>query len=320
MTARTPQHRINSGFDAATTAHQVLDGIDLEGQLAIVTGGYAGVGLETTRALAAAGATIIVAGRSLEKGREALRDIPRVELEMLDLIDPQSVDRFAERFLATGRPLRMLINNAGIMAAPLTRDPRGFESQLATNHIGHFQLTLRLWPALLAAKGARVVALSSRGHVRSGVDFDDPQFERRPYDKWSAYGQSKTANALFAVALDARGQAHGVRAFSAHPGAIATTNLMRSMSEEEQRAAIEVARAGTFKNEEQGAATSVWCATSRQLDGMGGVYCEDVDIAELVPAEDTGLRGVRPWATNPDFAERLWAMSEGWTGLTLPQE
>jgi NAD(P)-dependent dehydrogenase (short-subunit alcohol dehydrogenase family) len=202
------------------------------------------------------------------------------------------------------------------MATPLIRDARGFESQLATNHLGHFQLTARLWPALLQASGARVVALSSSGHHRAGVDFDDPNFERRPYDRWIAYGQSKTANALFAVALDARGEPHGIRAFSVHPGAVAGTDLMRSMTEEEKRASLAAFRDG-LKTPEQGAATSVWCAVSSQLDGMGGVYCEDVDIAEAVPADFEGLRGVKPWARDPELAERLWTMSEKWTGMAF---
>src|SRR5262249_18007502 len=155
---------------------------------------------------------------------------------------PASVDAFAASFLASGRPIHMLVNNAGIMAAPLARDARGFESQLATNHIGHFQLTVRLWPALVRAGGARVVALTARGPARGAVDFDDPMFERRPYDKWKAYGQSKTANALFAVALDARGEASRIRAFSVHPGAIAETDLARHMTPEEQQAAYAAAR------------------------------------------------------------------------------
>jgi NAD(P)-dependent dehydrogenase (short-subunit alcohol dehydrogenase family) len=313
----TKQTPIHSGLGPQTTAREVIGSRRLDGLIAIVTGGYAGVGLETTRALAGAGATVIVPARSLDKARQALTGVDRVEIESLDLIDPKSIDEFSARFLATGRPVHILINNAGIMATPFVRDARGFESQLATNHLGHFQLTTLLWPALLKANGARVVALSSRGHARAGIDFDDPNFERRPYDKWIAYGQSKTATALFAVALDTRGEAHGVRAFSVHPGAV-ITELMRSMSEEEVTTAVARARdVGAFKNTEQGAATSVWCATSSQLDGMGGVYCEDCDIAEAVPADFPEQRGVRPWATDPGFAERLWTMSEGWTGVGL---
>jgi NAD(P)-dependent dehydrogenase (short-subunit alcohol dehydrogenase family) len=286
----------------------------IDGKIVIVTGGYAGVGLETTRVLAAAGATVVVPARSPEKAKTALAGIQRVELETLDLIDPASVDAFAARFLASKRPLHLLINNAGIMAAPLARDARGFESQLATNHLGHFQLTARLWPAIRQAGGARVISLSSRGHARSAFDFEDPNFERRPYDKWLAYGQSKTANVLFALGLDARGAPHGVRAFSVHPGSI-VTDLMRSMSEDEGRAAIEAAqKIAPMKSVEQGAATSVWCATSPQLEGMGGVYCEDVDIAELVAADAKLPVGVRPWAVDPALAERLWSVSEGWTG------
>jgi NAD(P)-dependent dehydrogenase (short-subunit alcohol dehydrogenase family) len=315
---RTRQTPIPSGFGAATTAREVLGDRRLDGAIAIVTGGYAGVGLETTRALAAAGATVIVPARTPDKARAALAGLPRVELDQLDLADPASVDAFAARFTASGRPLHLLINNAGIMAVPLARDARGFESQLATNHIGHFQLTARLWPALRRAGGARVVALSSRGHARSAVDFADPQFVRRPYDKWLAYGQSKTANALFAVALDARGAADQIRAFSVHPGAV-ITELGRSMSPDEQRAMIEAAGklSAGFKSIEQGAATTVWCATSPQLDGKGGVYCEDTDIAAAVPADYPEPRGVRPWAMDPALADQLWRASEAWAGVSI---
>jgi NAD(P)-dependent dehydrogenase (short-subunit alcohol dehydrogenase family) len=313
----TRQTAIHSGFGAQTTAREVIGGRRLNGLTAVVTGGYAGVGLETARALSAAGATVIVPARTPGKARAALAGMERVELESLDLIDPTSIDAFAARFLASGRPLHILVNNAGIMATPLVRDARGFESQLATNYLGHFQLAERLWPALLRANGARVVSLSSRGHLRAAVDFDDPNFDRRPYDKWIAYGQSKTATALFAVALDKRGEAHRVRAFAVHPGAV-ITELMRSMSQEEIRAAVDRAReVGIFKTTEQGAATSVWCATSPLLDGMGGVYCEDCDIAEAVPADFPEQRGVRPWAIDPSLAERLWTMGEAWTGVQV---
>jgi NAD(P)-dependent dehydrogenase (short-subunit alcohol dehydrogenase family) len=311
----TKQVPIHSGYGAETTASEVIGKRRLDGVIAVVTGGYAGVGLETTRVLSAAGATVVVPARTPDKARLALAGMDRVEIESLDLIDPKSIDAFAARFSASGRPIHMLVNNAGIMATPFVRDARGFESQLATNHLGHFQLTARLWPALRKAKGARVVELTSRGHRRAGVDFDDPNFERRPYDKWVAYGQSKTANALFALALDKRGEAHRVRAFSVHPGSI-LTELTRSMSEEEVRASIALAKeVSPLKTIEQGAATSVWCATSPQFDGMGGVYCEDCDIAEAVPADFPGQSGVRPWAMDPSFAERLWTKSEEWTGV-----
>ncbi|HEV2986159.1 MAG TPA: oxidoreductase [Vicinamibacterales bacterium] len=311
----TPQTPIGSGFGPHTTASEVLSGRDLGGKIAIVTGGYSGVGLDTTRALAEAGATVIVPARTLNKARASILGIPRVELDTLDLIDPESVDAFAKRFLDSGRPLDILINNAGIMAPPLERDARGYESQFATNHLGHFQLTARLWQALKQANSARVVSVSSTGIRFGGVDFDDPSFTRHPYDKWKAYGQSKSANALFAVALDRRGQPGGVRAFAVHPGRI-STDLARYLTE------AETAIGGTYKTTEQGAATSVWCATSPQLEGKGGVFCLDVDVAEVVrdfSLQGTGqmLSGVLPWAIDPDLAERLWRLSEEMTGVTF---
>jgi NAD(P)-dependent dehydrogenase (short-subunit alcohol dehydrogenase family) len=315
---RTAQSPLPSGYGPHTTARELLGTRRLDGKTVIVTGGYAGIGLETTRVLSGAGATVVVPARTPDKARAALAGMERVQVDAMDLIDPASVDAFAARFLATGRPLHLLVNNAGIMASPLVREARGFESQFATNHLGHFQLTARLWPALRKANGARVVALSSRGHARSGIDFEDPKFERRPYEKWVAYGQSKSANVLFAVALDARGQSRGVRAFAVHPGAI-LTELGRSIPEEEMAAAIANAKkmVGGIKTVEEGAATSVWCATSDQLDGKGGVYCEDADVAEIVPADSTSPRGVRPWAIDPEIAERLWTKSEEWTGASF---
>ena len=315
----TQQSPIHSGYTKQTTALAVLGKSRLDGLTAIVTGGYAGIGLETTRVLSAAGAEVIVPARTVEKAHAALAGVENVEIDQIDLFDPPSIDAFAARFLASGRPLHLLVNNAGIMAASLARDARGFESQFATNHLGHFQLTARLWPALRSAQGARVVCLSSRGHARAAVDFDDAHFERRAYDKWIAYGQSKTANALFALALDVHGESHGIRAFSVHPGPI-LTELVRLLPEDELRAVIERAKTQSpLKNVEQGAATSVWCATSPQLEGMGGVYCEDSDIAEAVPADSSAASGVRPWAMDPDLAERLWQHSEGWTGVNFAE-
>jgi len=314
---RTPQAPIQSGYGPQTRARDVVGTRRLDGLVAVVTGGYAGVGLETTRALAQAGARVIVPARTPDKARASLAGLGSVAIYPLDLADPASVDTFAGQFLELASPLHVLINNAGIMAAPFHRDARGFESQLATNHLGHFQLTSRLWPALLQAKGARVVSLSSRGHVRSAFDFEDPHFERRQYDKWLAYGQSKTANALFAIGLDARGAARDVRAFSVHPGAI-ETDLMRSMPDEEKVAALSAAsKISALKSPEQGAATTLWCAISPELEGRGGVYCEDVDIAEVVPPDYPTPRGVRPWASDPELAERLWNVSEQWTGCSL---
>ncbi|MBW7452861.1 SDR family NAD(P)-dependent oxidoreductase [Paenibacillus sepulcri] len=283
------------------------------------------MGLETTRALAEAGATVIVPARTPEKARASVAGIPRVELESLDLINPASIDAFARRFLDSGRPLDILVNSAGIMAVPLTRDARGYESQFATNHLGHFQLTARLWPALKKSGNARVVSVSSGAIRYSGIDFGDPNFERKEYDKWIAYGQSKSANALFAVELDRQGHAHGVRAFSVHPGVI-KTDLARFLSDEELRAMGIIDDQGHpvnnpslgYKTVEQGAATSVWCATSTQLDGRGGVYCENVDITTAVPADtpvSLTVSGVPPWAIDPASAKRLWQLSEEMTGV-----
>ena len=246
-------------------------------------------------------------------------------LDTLDLMDPISIDAFANRFLGSGQALHILVNNAGIMANPLTRDARGYESQFSTNHLGHFQLTARLWPALQRANGARVVSLSSVGHRRAPVNFEDPNFERREYDRWIAYGQSKTANALFAVGLDEIAQRDGIRAFSVHPGGV-ITDLIRYMTAEEVcaygvvdehgRPIIDPAR--NMKTPEQGAATSVWCAANPRLEGLGGVYCEDCDIAAPVPGDSKELRGVRPWAIDRGFARELWSLSERLAGVRFP--
>ena len=323
----TEQQPIHSGFNAKSTARDVIAGIDLSGKVAIVTGGYSGIGVETTRALSEAGATVVVPVRTRAKAETNLAGIARVELAPLDLLDPEAIDRFAEGFLASGRPLHMLINSAGVMASPLTRDGRGYEVQFSGNHLGHFQLTARLWPALVKAKSARVVSVSSRGHRFAPVDFEDPNFRNRDYDKWKAYGQSKTANALFAVGLDERGKASGVRAFSVHPGAI-ITDLVRHLTDDDFKAfgitrhadgGMDVSEESqrTFKNVEEGAATSVWCATSPNLHGLGGVYCEDCDVSPLVQEGHTGPAGVWPWACDPQAADKLWALSETLTGCSF---
>ncbi|SDY55908.1 NAD(P)-dependent dehydrogenase, short-chain alcohol dehydrogenase family [Saccharopolyspora shandongensis] len=308
----TPQGKIGSGFGARSTAAEVLRGIDLTGKLAIVTGGYSGIGLATTRALTDAGAHVVVPARRVAEAREALGD---VEVAGMDLADLDSVRSFAERFLATGRRIDLVINSAGTMACPETRVGPGWEMQFAVNHLGHFALINLLWPAI--APGARVVSVSSAGHQFSGIRWDDPHFGRG-YDRFLAYGQSKTANALFATHLDALGRDRGVRAFSLHPGAILTP-LVRHLPKEEMVAAGWIDAAGNlvnsdFKTPEQGAATQVWAAASPRLAGMGGAYCEDCDIAE--PTDSTeGWTGVRDHATDPDQAARLWALSAELTGV-----
>jgi NAD(P)-dependent dehydrogenase (short-subunit alcohol dehydrogenase family) len=323
LNENTRQAPIPSGFGPQTTAREALGNRDLTGKVVIVTGGYSGIGLETARVLAEAGASVIVPARTPEKARAAVAGIPRLELEALDLMDPASINNFAQRFLDSGRPLHILVNSAGIMASPLVRDSRGYESQLSTNHLGHFQLTARLWPALSQADGARVVSVSSRAHRLGSIDLDDPNFEHREYDKWKAYAQSKTANVLFALELDKWGRSHDVRAFAVHPGLI-LTDLGRHLTEEEkgpqpvrdeQGQPVQDNNANHYKSVEQGAATSVWCAVSERLDGKGGVYCEDVDIAEAVSGDSGKGNGVRPWAIDPHLAERLWKRSEELTGV-----
>jgi NAD(P)-dependent dehydrogenase (short-subunit alcohol dehydrogenase family) len=271
-----------------------------------------------------AGATVVVPVRTPEKARQNLQGL-EVEMYPLDLLDPASIDAFAAEFLCHHDVLDILINSAGVMMLPdLERDNRGYEVQFSANHLGHYQLTARLWPALKAANGARVISVSSRGHRIAGVDFDDPNYQHRAYEKRNAYGQSKTANALFAVGLDARGMAHGVRAFSLHPGAI-PTELSRHLTDEDLSAwkltrnpdgSYTAGDPSLFKTVPQGAATSVWCATSPLLVGKGGVYCEDCDIAS--PAVEGNMsRGVAAYATDPEAAERLWVLSERLTGVRM---
>ena len=314
----TPQHKIGSGFGARSTADEVLRGIDLAGRIAVVTGGYSGLGLETTKALANAGAHVVVPARRPDLAEGALRSVPGVEIGELDLADLDSVEAFSDRFLATARPIDLMIDNAGVMACAEQRVGPGWEAQFAINHLGHYALVNRLWPALAASGGARVVAVSSAGHHNSPMRWDDLQFETG-YDKWLAYGQAKTANVLFAVHLDALGAEHGVRAFSLHPGAILTP-LQRHLDHAEMVEFGWVDGNGNlvdpeFKTPPQGAATQVWAATSPQLEGMGGVYCEDCEIAETAIGEDVPMAGVRDYAIDSTEAERLWDKSALLTGL-----
>ncbi|NRT80396.1 SDR family NAD(P)-dependent oxidoreductase [Clostridium beijerinckii] len=320
----TTQTPINSKYNFFTTAKDVIDGINLKGKIAIVTGGYSGIGMETAKVLAEAGATVIIPARDIEKAKGAMDNIPNIEIEHLDLMDPMSIDSFAQKFINSQRSLHILINSAGIMAPPLIRDKRGYESQFATNHLGHFQLTARLWPALKNAKSARVISVSSRAQRLGRVNFDDPNFQKTEYDSWKAYAQSKSANSLFAVELDRLGKTHGVRAFSVHPGLIPTTNLGRfSVNGKTTVQELKTntrkddtnTKSNEFKTIEQGAATSVWCATNSILDGMGGVYCEDCNIAEAVPYDSLKDNGVRPWAIDKNLAKKLWILSEELTNV-----
>lgn len=324
------QHPIGSGFNAESTAAEVVKDIDLTGKVAIVTGGNAGIGLETTKVLAAKGATVIVPARDIKKARENLDGVPNVEIEAMDLIQPDTIDEFAERFLASGRPLHLLINNAGIMWVPLKRDSRGIESQLATNYLGQYQLVARLWPALKEANGARVINVSSYGHQMAPFNFDDPNFEHREYQTLLGYGQSKTACNLFALELDNRARSCNVRAYSLHPGSIAGTELARDADMEvfqrmgffDENGNIPREILAGLKTIPQGAATTVWCATSPLLNTIGGVYCEDADIAELDfgnAGKDNGLgsRGVQLYSLDESNAKKLWDLSGEMTGVVF---
>jgi NAD(P)-dependent dehydrogenase (short-subunit alcohol dehydrogenase family) len=325
------QKPIGSGFNSKSTTTDVIKGIDLTGKIAIVTGGDGGLGLEITRTLSSGGATVIVPARDAEKAKENLKEIDNVEVETLNLIDPVSIDAFAEKFLYSERPLHLLINNAGIMWAPLQRDQRGYEAQFSTNHLGHFQLTAKLWNALKKANGARVVSVSSSAHHYSPVLFDDINYNKREYNKFQAYGQSKTANVLFTVELDKRAQTFGVRAYTLHPGLILETNLGRHLTLEDfvllgilnsdgtPNTEAEAAMKKIQKTKAQGAATTVWAATSPQLQNTGGLYLEDVDIAkydsshynsEAAKQSPGGFSGVAPFALDAEAAKKLWTLSE----------
>jgi NAD(P)-dependent dehydrogenase (short-subunit alcohol dehydrogenase family) len=315
---------LGSGFTAASTASEVIKGISLAGKVAIVTGGYTGIGLETTKTLAAAGATVVVPARNLAKARENLAGVANVEVTEMDLLDAASIDALADTFLASGRPLHLLIHNAGIMFVPLRRNNRGLESQLATNYIAPFQLTARLWPALKEAHGARVINVSSQGHQFGSFHFEDPNLEQRAYETLAAYGQSKTALNLFSLELDKRVQAFGVRAYAVHPGNIWGTELAREAPLEtlqqfgfyDAQGKIVPEVVASLKTIPQGAATTIWCATSPLLNHIGGVYCEDVDVATLALGPEMSA-GVKPYAVDAAAAKRLWQLSEELTGVSF---
>jgi NAD(P)-dependent dehydrogenase (short-subunit alcohol dehydrogenase family) len=314
----TPQQPMGSGFNFETTAEEAAKGLDLSDKTFVVTGGHVGIGLETVRVLSSKGATIIIGARDREAASKAVavvtaKGAPPVTTLTLDLADADSVRSFADDVLKLMPSINVLIANAGVMAMPLARNSAGLEMQFATNHIGHFILTNALMSALERAAGSssvssRVVSLSSAAHRFSPVHFDDFNFVNRPYEKWSAYGQSKTANSLFAVELDRLKGMNGVRAFAVHPGRIVETSLTRHMSEEETKAAMAASPLGR-KTIPQGAATTIWAATSPRLEGQGGVYCADCDISTIVPDDSNDGSGVRSWAISGEQAFELWQLS-----------
>jgi NAD(P)-dependent dehydrogenase (short-subunit alcohol dehydrogenase family) len=312
-------------YGAETTTDEVLEGIDLTGRKILVTGASAGLGREASRALAAHGATVIMTARDRTKGEgaaAAIRErVPTADLELreVDLASLASVRAFTDAFLADHDRLDALIANAGVMACPFGHTADGFETQFGTNHLGHFVLVNRLTPALRAAAPSRVVVLSSRGHQRADVDLDDPGFATTPYDKFEAYGRSKTANILFAVAYDTRHRDAGTRAFAVHPGVI-VTELGRHLQREDfetMRARMPGGGADiVFKSVEAGAATEVWAATAPELDGKGALYLEDCGIAEVTDAP--GTNGVLAYAVDGGRAETLWTRSEEMVGERFP--
>ena len=310
-----------SDFGATSTTDEVLAERDLSGKTVFVTGGNSGLGQETGRAMAAKGAHVILAGRDQAKLDEAVATIkadqPDAKLETI-ICDLGSLDSVRacgaearERFDA----IDLLINNAGVMACPLGHTADGFERQFGTNHVGHFLLTKELMPLVEKGDDKRIVNLSSRGHHMAPVDFDDPHFENREYNEWASYGQSKTANVLFTVGLEKRFADKGVHSYAVHPGGI-QTNLGRHMSEEQSAVLIERITENdpdfSWKTIPQGAATQCWAATAPELEGKGGVYCEDCHVAEVDDESATG--GVRSYALDEANADRLWSMSEEMVG------
>ena len=312
------QKPINSGFGAKSEPHEVLKDIDLSGKIAMVTGGYSGIGLETSRALSNSGARVIVPARRVDVASNELnRIVSEEDILSVDLGDPDSTAQFVDDFLKTGLNIDILINNAAMMACPEMPTKEGWDLQFAVNHIGHFILTKGLLPALSQSENARVVALSSTAHKMSGIRWDDIHF-KDSYDKWQSYGQSKTAASLLAVELDSRMKEKGIRAFGVHPGGIFTP-LQRHLEKEEMIALgwlgedgeLSEMAAKAFKTPTQGASTSLWCATSPQLNGIGGVYCENCDIAAIQEEGPTARYvGVAEWAIDTEEASRLWEVTE----------
>ncbi len=312
-----------SRFGFESTAAQVAEGIDLAGRVAVVTGGSGGLGAESARVLASRGARTLIAARDVAKAETVAAAIRAstgnddVEVAQLELGSLASIRDFTAATLARYRAIHLLLNNAGVMASPLARTEQGFELQFGTNHLGHFLLTGLLAPALRAGAPSRVVCVSSAGHRFGTVDLDDPNYEKRPYDKWTAYGQAKTANIWHALEIDRRLQDDGVRGLALHPGAI-LTELGRHLGQADREVMLSRAPAGGYKwkTVEQGAATQVWACTAPELDGRGGLYLEDCHIAGPT-TEQMPQSGYSPWALDAEGAARLWPLSEKLVGATF---
>ena len=318
MSISEQQHSIETGFGSKSEASEVMSGIDLSGKVALVAGGYSGIGFETVRALTGAGAKVIVPSRDVDRAVTTLDGVIGAEqIGFMDLSDLPSVTRFGEAIAANHPKIDIAIFNAGVMACPLYRTQQGLEWQLGVNHVGHYVLLQTLLPALRAARGARLVTLSSIAHRMSAVRFDDMNYTDREYDKWQAYGQAKSAQSLMAVELDRREAGNGIRGFSVHPGGIFTP-LQRYLGNAEMAEFGWTDTDGRpspvaeklFKTTTQGCATSLWAATHSLLDNIGGVHCEDCNVSDVVPDESNAFTGVRQWAIDSETAQRTWTETE----------
>jgi NAD(P)-dependent dehydrogenase (short-subunit alcohol dehydrogenase family) len=318
MSISKQQQPIETGFSSKPEASEVMAGLDLSGKVALVTGGYSGIGLETVRALTDAGAKVFVPSRDVDRAVKTLDGIiPAEQIGFMDLADLPSVTQFGETFTSSHPAIDLAIFNAGVMACPLGRTQQGLEWQLGVNHVGHFTLLQTLLQSLRNANGARLITLSSIAHRMSPVRFEDMNYQQRDYDKWQAYGQAKSAQSLMAVELDRREKDNGLRAFSVHPGGIFTP-LQRHLGNAEMAEFGWTDAEGNpsavaeklFKTAIQGCATSLWAATASALDNMGGVYCEDCNVSEVVPDDSNAFTGVRQWAIDSAIAERTWEETE----------